>query len=221
MDREKIEKQARSILSDLGKNYGCVVDIGEEFTYVTPIHKENDLQFAITDNGVNGRDISISLKNLLVQKGYSETFDEGTLIDIRKTLCFVSEDLDREFRENKKEHIKIAERETIYHLTSEKFISFSYLERTVVCECLFRAPVLEGEIHSDRKKLQKIIVGTISKADFDIQQSLYENIVISGTVSTLKGLKERLIKEIIKQMPIEGNPPRRKFSKINVTSALD
>ena len=69
--------------------------------------------------------------------------------------------------------------------------------------------------------MQKIIIGTISKVNFDIQQALYENIVISGIVSTLKGLKERLIKEIIKQMPIEGYPPRRKFSEINVTSALD
>ncbi len=217
MDSEKLENQAKSILSDFGKNCGCVVIIDEEATYVIPIHKENNLQFAISDNGVNGKDISNSLKYLLILKGYDDSFDDSTLKDIRETLCFVSEDLDREFREYKKNHIKVAEREQKYFLKNESYVSFSYLERAIACESLFRAPVLQGEMPSRREKLQKIIVDTISKVDSIIQSALYENIVLFGTVSPLKGLKERLLKEITLILPIEGNPPRRKFSKIAIT----
>lgn len=221
MDREKIENHAKLILNNLGRDHGCVVIIDEEVTYVIPIYKGDNLQYAIGDNGVNGIDISNSLKNLLIQKGYEESFNESILIDIRNTLCFVSEDLDQEFREYKKDHIKIAEREEKYFLNNEFYITFSHLERTIVCECLFSDLVLEGETPTERIKLQKIIVDTINKVDFEIQQALYESIVLSGTVSTLKGLKERLIKEITKQIPIEGNPPHRKFSKINVIVAPD
>ncbi|MFX0011996.1 MAG: hypothetical protein ACFE9R_16900 [Candidatus Hermodarchaeota archaeon] len=221
MDTEKLEKQAVSILSALGKNCGCVVIFEEDKTYIVPIYGDFDLQFAFANNGVNGRDVLRSLNNLLILKGYNEPFEENILIDIRNSLCFVSEDLDREYREYKKNHRKIAEREEGYYLNNEKCISFSYIERTIVCECLFRSPVLEGEIHSTRIKLQNVIIDAISKVNSDIQEALYENIILTGTLSTLKGLKERLIKEIIKQIPIEGQPPRRKFTKINVILTSD
>jgi len=220
MNTKKLVKQAKSILNSLDRNYGCIVIIEEDITYIIPVYGDIDLQFAFADNGVNRKDILISLNNLLIQKGYDDPFEESVLIDIRNSICFVSEDLDREFREHKKNHTKIAETETRYYLNNENYISFSYIERTIVCECLFRDPLLKGEIHSGRIKLQNLIVDTISKVNTDIQKVLYENIVLAGTVSTLKGLKERLIKEIIKKIPIEGNPPHRKFSKINVIAQV-
>jgi actin-related protein len=216
MDIGKLEEQAKSILNNLGRKYGCVVIIEEDKSYIIPVYGEMDLQFAFADNGVCGKDISTSINNLVIQKGYNDPFEESVLIDIRNSICFVSLDLDREFREYKKNHNKIAEREKNYYVNDETLIRFSHIERTIVCECLFRDPVIEGEKQSKRIKLPKIIVDTISKVHSEIQHSLYENIVLSGTVAALKGLKERLIKEITQQIPIEGNPPHRKFSKINI-----
>lgn len=40
MDSEKIEKKAKSILNTLGRNYGCVVIIEEDVTYIMPINRK-------------------------------------------------------------------------------------------------------------------------------------------------------------------------------------
>ena len=60
MDTEKIDKRAKSILSTLGKNYGCVAIIEEDITHVIPVYREPNLQFAFAENGVNEKDVSMS-----------------------------------------------------------------------------------------------------------------------------------------------------------------
>ncbi|MFX0168994.1 MAG: actin, cytoplasmic 2, partial [Candidatus Hodarchaeota archaeon] len=65
--------------------------------------------------------------------------------------------------------------------------------------------------------LDDAIVDAVRKCDVDLRRDLYANIVLSGGTTMFPGLKERLRKEIIEQIPenVEVKivaPPERMYS---------
>jgi centractin len=65
--------------------------------------------------------------------------------------------------------------------------------------------------------VHQLVQDAINRADMDLRQSLYQNIVLSGGTTMLKGFGDRLLNEIKKSAYKETKikiyaPPERKFS---------
>lgn len=188
-----LDKNVLALFST-GKATGIIVNIGEDFTEIVPIKDARPIVEAMVSLKLGGKTITKTLEKLLGEKDMLFTTgpEKRFLKDIKEKFCYVSLDFDEE--------VKIAEKpeaiEKVYETPFGEIIKLN-AERFMAPEILFTPSI--GEI--DEKSLPEAIVEAVDRCDDDLRKEIVESVVVSGEISALPGLKERLLKELKKLLP--------------------
>jgi actin-related protein len=172
--------QNKAVLSLLasGRTTGVVLQSGDDTTYAVPIVDGNVLPHATEHLNIGGRDVEESLLKTLTEEDYRNSKYVDDVKYIKENYCYVANNL------NFKDPTYI----TLWNGDSIRIESG-----------LFTAP--ETLFESRYYSIQEIILRSIRNCDISIRKEMYENIVLSGGNTMLKGFEERLHKELVKEAP--------------------
>ncbi|KAM6172778.1 actin-related protein T2 [Erethizon dorsatum] len=187
---------------------GLVVDSGEGVTCTVPIFEGYSLPHAVAKLYVAGRDITEQLTRLLLAGGrtFPCLLDKALVDDIKEKLCYVASEPEKELCRRPEDVLRE------YKLPDGNII---YLG-----DQLFQAPEIlfsPEQVGTQSPGLAKMVSGSITKCDADIQKTLFGELVLSGGTTLFQGLDDRLLREleplVPKGTPIKITaPPDRWFS---------
>ncbi|XP_003461547.1 actin-related protein T2 [Cavia porcellus] len=187
---------------------GLVVDSGEGVTCTVPIFEGYSLPHAVAKLYVAGRDITEQLTRLLLAGGrtFPCLLDKALVDDIKEKLCYVASEPEKELCRRPEDILRE------YKLPDGNIV---YLG-----DQLFQAPEVlfsPEQMGAQSPGLAKMVAGSITKCDTDIQKKLFGEMVLSGGTTLFQGLDDRLLRELEplapKGIPIKITaPPDRWFS---------
>lgn len=194
-----------------GRTTGVVVDSGYAVTSTVPIYEGFALPHGIMRMPIAGSDLNAFLLKTLQERDivFPQDNIDKTITDIKERHCYIASDFDTDIK-------KAADpnnlEEEAYDLPDGNTISIA-TERFRCPEALFQP----GMIGKDFPGLADTTFQTIMKCDADIKKDLYENILLAGGTSMMKGLADRLKKDVKALAPSSMNaevydPPERLYS---------
>ena len=157
-----------------------------------------------------GRDMTDYMVKLLSEIGQSlaSSAEREIARDIKEKLSYVAEDFDGEI----KKFSKSSQHESEYELPDGNVIKVGN-QKFRCPEALFQ-PIKLGKYFYG---IHELTYNSIQKADIDIREVLYGNIVMSGGTTMFKGIEKRFYKEVVALAPSTIKvrvvaPPERKYS---------
>ena len=194
-----------------GKQTGVVVESGSSATYTSVVYEGHVLPYTIPKTFYAGSDLDWYLIKLLSSRGYqfSTSAEIQVVKKMKELVCFVSDDFERDMR--------ISETSDKFHkeyeLPDGRTVCLNS-ERFMVGEGLFRPSMFCNDFPGIHKQIKR----TITKADPDLHSLICPIIVVTGGNTMFTGLKERLQKELDKNLsglcsggPRVIAPPERKM----------
>ena len=203
-----------------GKTSGVVVDIGDGVTHVVPIFEGYTVPNAIRRINLAGRDLTEFLVTLIMEYGECKDCDNKDIVvdlqtsagleiarTMKEDMCFVHPDYDDVIK-----RLKSGNRDETSEIMKEYSEVYTGMpdgshikvgaERFICPEALFK-PNLVGV---EGKGIHRLIDESIKKCQFDIRETLYRNVLLSGGTTMLKGLEVRLEKELRGLAPSSMEP---------------
>lgn len=178
-----------SLLSS-GRKNGIAFESGAEVSCSVPIIDGNPIKESIVRVPIGGVDMTKYLMKLFKEREYIP-FDErhtALFYEIRKEIAYV----ELNFENGMKKVETTTECNIIFDKTFIKEPILFNKERFMCSELLFQ-PKMDG---FEFEGIDKAIYKSIMNCKSDFYDDLFSNIVLSGGNSMLKGLKERIQKEI-------------------------
>jgi actin-related protein len=189
--------QAVLSLRASGLSTGIVLDAGDGASHAVPIYEGHALPHAVRRLDVAGRDLTDYMARLLTERGYYFTIHE-IVREIKEKLCYVALD-------------SSTATEKTYIFPNGRAVTLGD-ERFRCPEALFK-PSLVGRQSAG---IHETIHESIMLCDSDIHKDLYNNIVLSGGTTMLRGMANRLEREITSLAPGMTiriiAPPERNYS---------
>lgn len=173
------------------KTTGVVVDIGYGICQIIPIFEGKTISKGILSHNIAGYDLTDRLRQLFNKRNVdiNDSSENQIFNDIKEKHCYVALDYESELQKAKSS-TDLTEN---YKLSENKIISINE-ERFSCPELLFK-PYFNG---FEFAGIDKSLFIAINNSDTDVIKNLYENIVLTGGTSLLKGIQERIEKEIKK-----------------------
>jgi centractin len=218
-DNYKIEQlffASQPILSlfSTSSTSGAVLESGDGVTQSCIIYEGYSIPGSHRRINLGGKEVTEYLQYLLNKKGYDLKNSDGFQITkkIKEELCEAYSD-DGNAIENKN-----------YTLPDDTIIEIGE-ERRLAPEILFNPLLREYEYPG----LPEILSESINKTNVDLKLQLYGSILLSGGNTNLKGMKERIYKEIKKLAPkcakvrlhTPSNPENCSWIGGNIISSLE
>ena len=176
-----------SVLSVLatGSVQGLVIDSGHANTYVVPVIEATSIPDASLSTDLAGLYLDERLIAALKETGHELTGSSAKYIvqDIKAKSCYVAEDFSAEY-ETKTEDFS-------YEMPDGQIIKIQ-TDRFKTPEVLFD-PSRDG-FYEDG--VVRMAVKSILKCDKYIQNDLYQNVVLTGGTTLLRGYPERFRKDL-------------------------
>ncbi|XP_066543868.1 uncharacterized protein LOC136711397 isoform X2 [Amia ocellicauda] len=191
-----VAMQAVLALYATGRTTGVVFDSGNGVSHSVPVFEGYSLPHAVQRFTLAGRDVTLHLKKLLQEKGFSfnTTAELEIVREIKEKCCCVAPDYDAELDGQEGP----ASSEMFYTLPDGQIINVG-TERFRAPEILFK-PELIGRDHYG---MHESIFHSILRCDIDLRRNFVGNIVLSGGNTLLSGLPQRLQTEIRAMVPGE------------------
>jgi actin len=171
-----------------GRTNGIVLESGDQKTHLVQIYDGNAIQPTILRSNLAGRDLTEYMMKILTKKGYSFNNKKDEVQDIKEKFCFVSPD----FNEDLNIASISSNFDKLYELPDGCIITAG-VERFLCPEVLFKPSLFDNK---HKLGIHEMIYNSIEKADNDIKNILYSNIILSGGSTMFKGIKERVTKEV-------------------------
>ena len=163
---------------------GAVLESGDGVTQSCIIYEGYTIPGSFKRINLGGKEVTEYLQYLLNRKGYELRNSDGFQITkkIKEELCEV-------YPYDKNENLEIKN----YTLPDDTTIEIGE-ERRLAPEILFNPLLREYEYPS----IPEILSESINKTNVDLKLQLYNSILLSGGNTNIKGMKERIYKEIKK-----------------------
>ena len=218
-DNYKIEQlffASQPILSlfSTSSTSGAVLESGDGVTQSCIIYEGYSIPGSNRRINLGGREVTEYLQYLLNRKGYDLKNSDGFQITkkIKEELCETYAD-----EGNSIENVN-------YTLPDDSVIEIGE-ERRLAPEILFNPLLREYEYPG----LPEILSESINKTNVDLKLQLYGSILLSGGNTNIKGMKERIYKEIKKLAPknakirlhTPSNPENCSWIGGNIISSLE
>ncbi|XP_031626194.1 actin-related protein 1 [Contarinia nasturtii] len=187
-----VSMQAVLSLYATGRVTGVVLDSGDGVTHAVPIYEGFAMPNSIMRVDIAGRDVTRQLRALIRKEGFNfRTTAEFEIVrSIKEKVCYLATNSQKE-EGNDTEKIS-------YTLPDGNTLEIGQA-RFRAPEVLFR-PDLIGE---ECEGIHEVLMYAIEKSDMDLRKILYQNIVLSGGSTLLKGFGDRLLLELKKNLPKE------------------
>lgn len=199
---------AQAILSlyASGRTTGVVLDSGDGVTHAVPVYEGFALPHAVMRSDIAGRDVTEHLALQLRKTGhvFHTSAEREVVREIKEKECYL-------VVKEQAEHDK-ASAQHQYRLPDGNTINLG-AERYRAPEILFN-PSLVG---LEYPGIHELLAHSISRADLDLRQTLFSQIVLSGGSTMFEKFGERLLSDLKKLAPKEikiriAAPPERKMS---------
>ncbi|KAL7713283.1 actin [Entamoeba marina] len=177
---------------------GIVLQSGGGVTSTVPVANGFILPHAITRYNYGGMEITDYLLKLLRFNGvwFESTCDYENIYKMKKKCCYIAVDYDEEVIKSINSSVLCMD----YTLPDGSLIKLNN-ERFQCAEGMFDPTLLGFEYDG----VHQMIYESVMKCDDDIQNCIFNNIVLSGGNTMLKGFKERFELEIKKLvLPSQG-----------------
>merc|ERR1711872_117143 len=207
----QISIQAVLSLYASGRTTGLIYDSGDGVTHFVPVYEGYALKNSIDRIDIAGREITQYFAKLMTDNNTKlrTTAEMEIVRQIKESLSYTALDFDEElekYNKNPEEHV------SEYELPDGSKIPV-FSEKFKAPELLFQPDLKKIESSG----VHEILYKSITKCDIDLRAGLYNNIVLSGGSTEIKGLEERLKKEVKLLAPVSSNvkviaPTERKYS---------
>lgn len=206
------EKSVLSLLST-GRNTGIVLHSGDYSTYACPIYESKPINRAIKITNVGGYKIDESIKNVINYRFFIEgsnkraseglpsspflfktSADDEIIREIKEKYSYVAFDYDQELANSQNS----TEKYEIYRLPDQTILTIQD-ERFMSPEILFKPQIKNVD------SVDKLVYDSIKACDDNIQNDLFDNIVLSGGTTMINGFAERFTKEMQNLVQIDDN----------------
>ncbi|OLS26637.1 MAG: Bacterial actin-related protein [Candidatus Heimdallarchaeota archaeon LC_3] len=191
-------KQSRLSMQEIGKVSGMLLELGHSMSSIVSYYKGFEIDPSLRFFSISGRIIAEQyVKHLRKQLGDNTTTYE--LVRVIDKHFYVAKDYEQEKEDYDRGYIKDVE-ETLPF--SGRKITIGD-ERFRIPESLFNPDLLDPEIAEtfDAEGLMTVLQNVLKQVPLDTRPEILSNIILSGGLSKLKGLDERLIEEFKKLFP--------------------
>lgn len=181
-----------------GRVNGLVVDMGHTMSSAIPFFEGEYLRHAKTQMEVGGRNVSAHLARLLRTSGTCGVSLDGSISDLhvvdslKHKHVFVAENYEQEKKRAHESSVHCLSYElpdgTVVELNEERF---------KCAEVLFEPSKMGIEIDG----IHETVILAVRRSDLDVRRHLYENIILVGGCSLMKGLEQRLQQELVQLAP--------------------
>ncbi|KRX02013.1 hypothetical protein PPERSA_07658 [Pseudocohnilembus persalinus] len=179
-------------LFSTGQTTGLVVEAGHAITSVVPIFEGFPLPHAITRSTIAGEQITNHLSQILKKQGYELPND--IINDIKEKKCMIAKNYQLEVNNSN----TFDTEEKMYELPDGSLLEIDQEARYSSAEILFDPTIIGDETSMS---LQEMMLDSLNRCDLVLQSELYNNIVLCGGTSLLRGFKDRLHHELRQNLP--------------------
>jgi len=202
--------QAVLPLYAMGKTTGVVLNSGDGVTHAVPVYEGFVVPHAVMRSDIAGRDVTEELAKLFRRSGpiFHTSAEKEVVKKIKETECYCSMNA---AKEEQVEHDKSSGQHQ-YKLPDGTTIALG-TERFRAPEILFHPSLVGLEYHG----IHELLNYSIQRADLDLRQTLFSNIVLSGGSTMFNLFGDRLLSELRKLAPKDikiriSAPPERMFT---------
>ena len=191
---------------------GAVLESGDGVTQSCIIYEGYAIPGSYKRINLGGKEVTEYLQYLLNKKGYGLNNSDGFQITkkIKEDLCEINNNNNLEKKS--------------YNLPDDSIIEIGE-ERFLAPEILFNPLLREYEYPG----IPEVLSESINKTNVDLKLQLYSSILLSGGNTKIKGLKERIYREIKKLAPknakvrlhTPSNPEYCSWIGANIISSLE
>ena len=176
-------------LYSCGKLTGTVVKSSGSGSFSIPVEDGFMIRNRIGKLDITGSDLTESLMNKLNERGYNfTTTSESEIVrDIKEKCCYVAEDYQKEMEKD------LNVNKQSYELPDGQIIS--------ICREMFQSPEMlfhSSSVDDDLNGIHMLTYRSIIECNVDIREALFENIVLTGGNTLLKGFDKRFKNELNK-----------------------
>lgn len=182
-----VSMQAVLSLYATGRVTGVVLDSGDGVTHAVPIYEGFAMPHSIMRIDIAGRDVTRYLRTLIRKEGFNfrSTAEFEIVRTIKETACYLAT--------NPQKEETIETEKYDYVLPDGKILEIGQAKYRAP-EVLFRPDLLGEECEG----IHEVLRYSIEKSDMDLRKILYQNIVLSGGSTLIKGFGDRLLSELKK-----------------------
>lgn len=173
----------------IGKFTGIVLDLGDGLNSFCPMVEGFIISDATNCLDLSGSDLTENMQYLLNKTGknFHTDAEKEIVRTIKEKACYVAQNF----------NVELESIQPYEHVLPDGS-KINIKEERIICpEALFK-PIL---INRKAKGIDQLCNDSIQKCDMNVKKILYNNIILSGGTSMLKGLKERLTNEIQSLVP--------------------
>lgn len=194
-----ISIQAVLSLYATGRTTGVVLDSGDGVTHAVPIYEGFALPMSIVRSDIAGRDVTRYLKLLLRKEGliFNTTAEFEVVKNIKEKICYITSNPQRVLDDISATNNELEK--TLYTLPDGNHVEIGAGPRVRAPEILFRPDIIGCEFEG----VHDVLAYSIQKSDMDLRKVFYQNIVLSGGSTLIKGFGDRLLNELRKITPKE------------------
>ena len=209
-----IEEDSVLALFGSQRTTGVVVNAGHEVTHVVPVIDGIPIHKAKRRIRLGGKPLTECMVKMLQERGYGfSSLAEAEMVaeDIKKKLCFVSLDFDKETAKVSSESSSL---DKSYTLADGNVVTVQ--DEIFRCpEILFKPRMFFSHSEVPGLGVSSLLHRAIEACSRNVWSDLYQNVVVTGGSSMFTGFADRLENEISTLAPYEYK------SNVHIDAPLD
>ena len=183
-------------LFSTGTTTGLVTEVGQGLSYAVPVFEGYALPHAIHSMKVSGQDITKKLMHE-IQSTEPKLKEEHRFLvrEMKEQMCHVAFEYDSEVRGSGRDD-PLNQEQRSYELPGGHIIEVNMQKRISASEIIFNPGLCLEKEQQELKGIAEIAYRAIEKCDSDLKINLYNNIVLAGGTTLMRGFTDRFDSEI-------------------------